>query len=98
MMDTFMAESALLRAGQAAAAGAPSASLHADAAAVFTHDAALRADAAARTAIQAMTSGDTQRTMLAALRRLLKVTPVDTIAARRRIADATTEKKGYVFM
>ncbi|MCR4374941.1 MAG: acyl-CoA dehydrogenase family protein [Acidobacteria bacterium] len=97
MMDTFMAESALLRAGQAAAAGAPSASLHADAAAVFTHDAALRVDAAARTAIQAMTGGDTQRTMLAALRRLLKVTPVDTIAARRRIADATTEKKGYVF-
>jgi len=44
-----------------------------------------------------MTSGDTQRTMLAALRRLLKITPVDTIAARRRIADATTERKGYVF-
>lgn len=97
MMDTFTAESALLRAGQAAAAGASSASLQADAAAVLTHDAALRADAAARTAIQAMTSGDTQRTMLAALRRLLKVTPVNTIAARRRIADATTEKKGYVF-
>jgi len=51
-----------------------------------------------RTAIQAMTRGDTQRTMLAALRRLLKVTPVDTIAARRRIADATTERKGYVFV
>ena len=98
MMDTFMAESALLRAGQAAAAGAPSAALHADAAGVFTHDAALRADAAARTAIQAMTSGDTQRTMLAALRRLLKITPVDTVAGRRRIADATTERKGYVFM
>lgn len=97
MMDTFMAESALLRAGQAAAASTSSASLQADAAAVFAHDAALRADAAARTAIQAMTGGDTQRTMLAALRRLLKVTPVNTIAARRRIADATTEKKGYVF-
>ncbi len=97
MMDTFLAESALLRADQAATVGGASAGNHADAAAVFTHDAALRADAAARTAIQAMTSGDTQRTMLAALRRILKVTPVDTIAARRRLADAVTERKGYVF-
>jgi alkylation response protein AidB-like acyl-CoA dehydrogenase len=97
MMDTFLAESALLRAGQAAAAGAPTASLQADAAAVFTHDAALRADSAARVALQTMTSGDTQRTMLAALRRLLKVTPVDTIAARRRLADGTVDKRAYVF-
>jgi len=97
MMDTFLAESALLRADQAASAGGSSAGSHADAAAVFTHDAALRADVAARTAIQAMTSGDTQRTMLAALRRILKVTPVDTVAARRRLADAVTGRKGYVF-
>jgi alkylation response protein AidB-like acyl-CoA dehydrogenase len=96
MMDTFLSESALLRASQAAAGG--TASLHADAAAVFTHDAALRADTAARTAIQAMTTGDTQRTMLAALRRLLKVTPVDTIAARRRIADAVARRRRYVFV
>ena len=97
MMDTFMVESALLRAEQTLAAGTPTAALQADAAAVLTHDAALRADTAARTAIQAMTTGDTQRTMLAALRRLLKVTPVDTVAARRRLADAITEKKAYLF-
>jgi alkylation response protein AidB-like acyl-CoA dehydrogenase len=97
MMDTFMAESALLRAAQAAAGGLAGASLHADAAAVLTHDAGLRVDSCARTAIQAMTSGDTQRTMLAALRRFLKITPVDTIAARRRLADAITEQKKYVF-
>jgi len=97
MMDTFMAESALLRAAQAAAGGLAAASLHADAAAVLTHDAGLRVDSCARTAIQAMTSGDTQRTMLAALRRFLKITPVDTIAARRRLADAITEQKKYVF-
>ena len=54
-------------------------------------------DGYARTAIQAITAGDTQRTMLAALRRFLKVTPVDTVAARRRLADATTEQKKYVF-
>jgi hypothetical protein len=67
MMDTCMAESALLRAAHAGATGMKGASLHADAAAVLTHDAGLRVDGAARTAIQAMTSGDTQRTMLAAL-------------------------------
>jgi len=97
MMDTFMAESALLRAAHAVTADPARAALHADAAAVLTHDAGLRVDGAARTAIQAMTSGDTQRTMLAALRRLLKVTPVDTIAARRRLANAVTEQKKYVF-
>ncbi len=97
MMDTFMAESALLRASQAATAGAEKASLHADAAAVLTHDAGLRVDGCARTAIQAMTTGDTQRTMLAALRRMLKVTPVDTIAARRRLADRIVDRQGYIF-
>ncbi len=97
MMDTFMAESALLRAGHAPTADAANAARHADAAAVLAHDAGLRVDGYARTAIQAMTSGDTQRTMLAALRRLLKITPVDTIAARKRLADAVTERKRYIF-
>ena len=44
-----------------------------------------------------MTTGDTQRTMLAALRRVLKVTPVNTIAIRRHLADAAIEKKAYIF-
>lgn len=97
LVDTFVAESAVVRAERSAAAGHPSAALQHDAAAVLLHDAGLRIDAAARTAIQAMTTGDTQRTMLAALRRILKVTPVNTIAARRRLADAVTEKKTYLF-
>ncbi len=97
IMDTFTAESAALRAAQSAEAGHPLAALQADAAAILVHDAGLRVDGAARTAIQAMTSGDTQRTMLAALRRFLKITPVDTIAARRRLADAIAERKGYLF-
>lgn len=97
LIDTFVVESALLRAAQSQARSHATATLQQDAAAVLLHDAGLRIDAAARTAIQAMTSGDTQRTMLAALRRLLKVAPVDTIAARRRLADALVEKKAYVF-
>ena len=97
MMDTFMVESALLRAAHATTLDPGRASLHADAAAVLTHDAGLRVDGNARTAIQGLTSGDAQRTALAALRRFLKVQPVDTIAARRRIADAVTDRKGYIF-
>ena len=44
-----------------------------------------------------MTSGDAQRTTLAALRRVLKVGAVDTIAARRRLADAVIAARKYVF-
>jgi hypothetical protein len=44
-----------------------------------------------------MSEGDMLRTLLAALRRVIKVTPVNTVALRRRIADTVTEKKGYPF-
>jgi len=35
--------------------------------------------------------------MLAALRRLLKSTPANTVALRREIADATVNRMGYPF-
>ena len=60
---------------------APRAALHVDAARVFVNDAAMRIDASARQALAAMVDGDTLRTMLAALRRLLKVTPINTVGA-----------------
>jgi hypothetical protein len=44
-----------------------------------------------------MSEGDTLRTLLAALRRLMKVTPVNTVAVRRRLAEATTAKGAYIF-
>ena len=91
IIDVYAAESAVLRASQA------SAPLHADAAAVFVNDAAGRVEIAARQALAAMSEGDMLRTLLAALRRVMKVTPVNTVALRRRIADAVTEKKGYPF-
>jgi alkylation response protein AidB-like acyl-CoA dehydrogenase len=92
--DVFAAESAVLRAAQAPAKDA---ALHADAAAVFVSDAAGRVEIAARTALAAMTEGDMLRTLLAALRRVLKVTPVNTVVLRRRVADAVTGQKGYPF-
>ena len=94
-IDVFSAESALLRAQAAAEAKAQRAALHADAARVFVSDAGMRIEASARQALAAMVDGDTLRTMLAALRRLLKVTPVNTVAARRRLADAAVGQGGY---
>jgi alkylation response protein AidB-like acyl-CoA dehydrogenase len=90
IMDVYAAESTMLRAQQAT-------TLHADAAAVFVNDAAGRVEMTARNVLAAMAEGDNLRTLLAALRRLLKVTPVNTVALRRRIADAVSEKKGYPF-
>jgi alkylation response protein AidB-like acyl-CoA dehydrogenase len=95
LIDTFAAESVVLRALQSHTANHPAAALHEDAARLFVSDAALRVEAAARQALAGMADGDTLRVLLAALRRLLKVSPVNTIAIRRRIADAAVAKGGY---
>ncbi len=44
-----------------------------------------------------MTEGDTLRVSLAALRRLLRVTPINTIPIRRRLADAVVSRGAYIF-
>lgn len=95
LIDTFAAESAVLRALENHAANHPTAALQVDAARLFVSDAALRIEAAARQALAGMADGDTLRVLLAALRRLLKVPPVNTVTIRRRIADAAVEKGGY---
>jgi alkylation response protein AidB-like acyl-CoA dehydrogenase len=97
LIDVITAESAYCRAIAASTRQLPRASLHVDAARVFVNDAALRIEAAARQALAAMTDGDTLRMMLAGLRRLLKVTPIDTVTLRRRLADETVRTSGYIF-
>jgi alkylation response protein AidB-like acyl-CoA dehydrogenase len=98
VIDVYAGESAALRAHAAGSASAGQAgALHADAATVFVSDAAARVEIAARTALAAMAEGDMLRTLLAALRRLMKVTPVNTVALRRRVADAVVARKGYPF-
>jgi hypothetical protein len=97
VIDTYAAESALLRARRATADESGTAGLQGDAARVYVHEAAGRIELAARSCLAAMSDGDTLRTQLAALRRLLKVTPANTVAMRRRLADATVAKGGYLF-
>ena len=95
LIDIYSAESAVLRAREAIATRHSRAELHSAAARVFVNDAAQRIESAARSALAAMAEGDTLRTLLAALRRVLKVTPVNTVALRRTLADATTQNGGY---
>jgi len=90
IIDVFASESALLRALDGD-------DLRQDAARVFVADAANRVEFATRTALAGMVEGDTLRTLLAATRRIMKVTPTNTVAARRRIADAVVERKAYPF-
>ena len=107
--ETYASESAVLRAQAANVAGADLSTsakatvdekvgpyLHEAAARVFVNDSAQRLEAAARSALAGMAEGDTLRTLLAALRRVLKVTPINTIALRRQLADAAIQKGGYI--
>ena len=57
----------------------------------------MRVEQAARSALASMADGDTLRTLLAALRRVLKVTPINTVALRRRLSDAVVSRAEYIF-
>ena len=95
LIDTYAAESAVLR---ALAAPGPAAALHVATATVVTHEAFGRIELAARAALAGLVEGDTLRTSLAALRRLMKLTPANLVALRRAIADAVVDKGGYPFV
>ena len=92
VIEVFSAESAAVR--SAAAGGG---SLHEAVARIAVNDAAARVEISARNALAAMAEGDALRTLLAALRRVLKPSPVNTVALRRQIADAVVGRKGYPF-
>jgi Acyl-CoA dehydrogenase, C-terminal domain len=96
LIDTYAADSAVLRAREAARTKQTSARLHEAAARVFVNDAAGRVETAAKSGLAAMAEGDTLRTLLAALRRVLKANPVNTVALRRQLADESTARGGYI--
>jgi alkylation response protein AidB-like acyl-CoA dehydrogenase len=99
-MDVYAMESALRRAQKSSGARGQAAgplSAMVDAARVFVYDATGRIEKEARMALAATADGDTLATQLAALRRLAKHPPVDTIALRRRVADAALAQGRYPF-
>src|SRR5215204_2872298 len=97
-MDFFAMESAIVRAQKLAAAqGEEQATLHLDMVRVFCNDAVERVEAEARNTLAAITDGDELRTLLAALKRFTRHTPINTVAARRRVADAMIKANKYVY-
>jgi hypothetical protein len=78
--------------------GDDAAALVADMAAVFCNDAIQRIEMKARNTLVAIAEGDEGRTLLVALKRFTKNnSPINTIAARQRIAAAMISANTYVF-
>lgn len=98
IIDTYAMESAILRTQKLAAAqGENAATPYVDMTRVFCNDAVERIEAHAKNTLAAMAEGDELRTLLAALRRFTKMTPMNTVAARQRIANAMIEANRYVY-
>lgn len=98
VIDIFAMESAVLRAQKMAAAkGEESSARYIDMAEVFCNDAIERVETNAKNTLAAMSEGDELRTLLAALRRFTKNTPINTVAARQRIADVLIKANKYAY-
>lgn len=99
IMDAYQMESAILRARKLADAnGEEAAARQVDMAAVFCNDAIQRIEMKARNTLAAIAEGDEGRTLLVALKRFTKNnSPINTIAARQRIADVLIEANTYPF-
>jgi alkylation response protein AidB-like acyl-CoA dehydrogenase len=98
IMDAYAMESAILRTQKLAASqGEEAAARYIDMTQVFCNDAVERIEARAKNTLAGMADGDELRTLLAALRRFTKLTPVNTIAARQRIADVMIAANKYVY-
>src|SRR5262245_772820 len=97
IIDTFSADSAVLRALSVSATKHPHANLQVAAARVFVNDAAMRIEASARQALAATIEGDMLRTSVSALKRLFKQQPVNTAAMRRQLADEAVARGAYIF-
>lgn len=99
IMEAYAMETAILRAKKISEKkGEAAAALYIDMAAVFCNDASQRVEMSARNAISAITEGDEKRTLLVALKRFTKNNdPVNTVAARQRIADAMIQANTYIY-
>lgn len=99
IMDAYQMETAVLRAKKIAASkGEEAAARYIDIVSVFCNDAIQRIDMTARNTIAAMAEGDDARMLLVALKRFTKNnSPVNTIAARQKIADDLIAANKYVF-
>jgi alkylation response protein AidB-like acyl-CoA dehydrogenase len=99
IMDAYQMESAILRTRKFIDRnGENAAARYIDITQVFCNDAIQRVEMKARNTLAAIAEGDEARTLLAALKRFTKNNfPVNSIAARRRLADVVIEANAYPF-
>ncbi len=97
VIEIFVMESALVRAGKAARGRSAANPALAAAARILMHDGIGRVETSARTALASAVEGDMLRTQLAVLRRFTKREALDTIALRRVVADAVESAGRYPF-
>jgi hypothetical protein len=96
IMEAYAMETAVLRAQKLQ--GSSNAERYADMAQVYCNDAIQRVESKAKNAIAAMTEGDEMRTLLVALKRFTKNnSPINTVAARQRIAETLIHANTYTF-
>lgn len=96
IMEVYAAESGILRTEKLISGrGEAQCAIQIDAVRTFTNDAIQRIEQSAKRALAALSEGDELRTMLAVLKRLTRFTPINTIAARRRIAGSLIEAARY---
>ena len=97
LIDTFQAESVLLRAMKMQQSGNANANLAIDMARTFIYDAADRINHAGKNAINSFAEGDEQRMMLLGVKRFTKSDNFNTKDARRRIAAKLIDTEYYCF-
>ena len=97
VMEVYEMESSLRRAQKASAARGEAAEVMCEATRAVIYDAMDRVEKDARTALTATADGDTLITQLAVLRRFAKHAPLNTIAIRRRVAEAVLAQDRYPF-
>ena len=96
MIEVYAAESALLRA-EKLQANHENAALYLDLAKVYLSTAVDKSNLSGKEAITAFATGDELRVMLMGLKRFTKMEPMDTTAARRRIAAHMIARNTYPF-
>jgi alkylation response protein AidB-like acyl-CoA dehydrogenase len=96
-IDTYVAESLLLRVMKLAETDAVNLSLYSDILNCFLYDAADRIHKNGKDAINAFAEGDEQRMILMGLKRFTKSQPYNSKEARRRIADHLISDRRYSF-
>jgi len=90
VMDVFAMDTAIHRVMKRA-----SSSVREDVARTFINDAMSRVEFSAKQVLAAVSEGDAMRTQLAALRRLLRWMPINSVQTRQRIADFLIDNGRY---